>query len=203
MDASQVAIRVMAFRDEPCRMLARWLRWAAGQGADVGYAYDVRPLDLAREQVANAHLADWRAGSPRRYLLMIDVDVCPTADSRDALLAADGPLVYLGYCGHQGSRGHVGDGDFGCGASRIDAEALALVPKPWFRFDLEHDVLAACECDHFRRRAASVAIESRMVGIAWHLQTIAIRPAPSASPGIVSAWPVRMYHESPEQGGTP
>jgi len=168
MNIEQVQIVVFAWRCSPTRELARWLDAWARRGGRWRFAPQSRPVDLAREQVCNGHLAAWRAGGPRR-LVMLDADLALDGGAAE-LFATDSPVAYCGHVGHQGTRGHYGHDDFGCAACAIDAEVLARLDKPWFRFAAIDDVLAACECVHFRERLDGAGIAHPMVGRVWHLQ---------------------------------
>jgi len=196
-ELKDIQISVFAFRRQPCRLLQDWLDDLRVRGARIRYASEVRGIDLAREQECNRILDG--PGAPR-HILMIDADTVPPSDDPHALIEVHGDLLYLGYAGHEGTAGHYGEDDFGCGCCRISARALRRIPKPWFLLPRGHDVLLTCECKHFLARAIAAGLRPRMVGLAWHQQTVYIRPG---YPGETSfAWQHELRHCRPD-GGLP
>jgi hypothetical protein len=193
MNPNRIVIAVLAYRGEPNRVLLAWLEQAGLAGAEWRFAPDVLGVDLAREVCCNRFLAEIPA-SGRDHLIMVDADMAPDAEA-SGILSADGDLVYCGYTGHAGTRGHFGDRDFGCGLCRISAEVLGKVGKPWFVLDRRADVQVACECDCFRVAAGCQGFTSQMVGRCWHQQTILVRPTQDGS-GMESQWPRALLHGS-------
>jgi hypothetical protein len=74
----------------------------------------------------------------------------------DAILTAPGDILYCGFVGAEGIRGHYGDNDFGAAPCRISRKVLESMPPPWFRFptNAAGTVRTTCECASFRARAA-------------------------------------------------
>ena len=100
----------------------------------------------------------------------------------DAILTERGDILYCGFVGAEGIRGHYGDSDFGAACCRISREVLESIPPPWFRFPTNAAVTVrtSCECAHFRARAKS-RWPIRMVGIVGHLQPMVLVPSPSGT----------------------
>jgi hypothetical protein len=176
---AKVLIAVMAFRCEPNRLLARWLegkRWRYGSSPEF-------PTDVARNQTVNRFLAEDRQFD---HLLIIDADMVPLADQPDgqrgtnAIFTEPGDILYCGFVGAGGIRGHFGDGDFGAACCRISRKVLEAMPPPWFRFptNAAGTVRTGCECAYFRARA-KLRWPIRMVGIMGHLQPMVLVPTPT------------------------
>jgi len=192
---ADIQVVVMAFRTQPIRLLQSWLDELRDGGAAVRYGSPVRGIDLAREQACNRQVRDYATGG-RRYLLMIDHDMAPT-ETTDRILHAEGPLLYCGYVGHGGGRGHWGQGDFGCACCRIDAEVLTKIPKPRFAFGRKNDQLTCCECQWFQRQAAKAGVAPTMVGDVYHLQEVLVRYGSAGK--MAMEWPWILEREIGER----
>jgi hypothetical protein len=177
MEHMRIVIDVHCYRRQPNPELTAWLE-GVRKTCPVRMVYSQYDICLARRQcLANFLRVDVPAGYT--HLVQIDEDMVPV-ESTNAILTAPGDLVYCGYRGKRGRRGHYGDGDFGCGCSRISADLAAKVdPAASFDFDLDPDRLevVGCECDGFRRQAEAMGYESRMVGVVGHLVEMIAVPA--------------------------
>jgi hypothetical protein len=189
MQELKIAIDVHCYRRQPNPELTAWLDgWRESVPSRMVYSqYDIC---LARRQsLANFLRDDVPAGYT--HLVQIDEDMVPVG-ATDAILTATGDLVYCGYRGQRGRRGHYGDGDFGCGCSRISADLAGKVNVATsFDFALDADRLAvvACECDVFRRQAESLGYASRMVGVVGHLVEMVAVPEAGAMDLLSLRWP--------------
>jgi hypothetical protein len=178
-----ILVAVMAFRQEPNRLLARWLENKCWR-----YGSPEFPTDVARNQTVNRFLAEDRQFDP---LLMIDADMAPLPDQpdgqrgSDAILTEPGDILYCGFIGAGGIRGHYGNGDFGAACCRISREVLEAMLPPWFRFptNAASTVRTSCECTYFRARAKS-RWPIRMVGIVGHLQPMILVPDPAGTRAV-------------------
>jgi len=188
-----ILVAVMAFRQEPNRLLARWLENKCWR-----YGSPEFPTDVARNQTVNRFLAEEREFD---HLLMIDADMVPLPDQPDAqrgtgaIFSEPGDILYCGFVGAEGIRGHYGDGDFGAACCRISRKVLEVMPPPWFRFptNAAGTVRTTCECAYFRARAKARR-PIRMVGIVGHLQPMVLIPSSLGRMRIVSA------HTAPLEG---
>ena len=179
---------VHCYRRQPNPDLTAWLE-IARRSFPVRMVYSQYDICLARRQsLANFLLNDVPAG--HTHLVQLDEDMVPV-ETTERILTEPGDLVFCGYRGRHGQRGHYGDGDFGCGCSRISAELASKVDlAESFDFGLSPDRLAVaqCECDTFRLQAERVGYASRMVGVVGHLvEMIAV---PEGDDGKVTLrWP--------------
>ncbi|MCX5675396.1 MAG: hypothetical protein NTX87_10360 [Planctomycetota bacterium] len=171
ISAQRIVIAVMAFRVEPNRHLARWLK-----GRYWRYGSPECPVDVARNQTVKRFLEEDKEFD---CLLMIDADMVPLAET-EPILSVAGDVVFCGYVGAEGAAGHVGDANFGAACCRLSRRALEGISPPWFRFttNAAHTVRTACECAHFRARAHGIGAEIRQVGIVGHLQPVILVPGP-------------------------
>ena len=182
-NVGSILVAVMAFRQEPNRLLARWL-----ENKPWRYGSPEFPTDVARNQTVNRFLAEDREFN---HLLMIDADMVPLPDQpdgqrgTDAIFTEPGDILYCGFVGAEGIRGHYGDGDFGAACCRISRKVLESLPPPWFRFptNAAGTVRTSCECAYFRARAVR-RWSIRMVGIVGHLQMMVLVPSPTGPKAI-------------------
>jgi hypothetical protein len=180
---AKVLIAVMAFRQEPNRLLARWL-----DGKCWRYGSPEFPTDVARNQTVNRFLDEDREFD---HLLMIDADMVPLPDQpdgqrgTDAILTEPGDILYCGFAGAGGIRGHYGDGDFGTACCRISRKVLESLLPPRFRFptNAAGTVRASCECSWFHAHTRP-RWPIRMVGIAGHIQPMILVPGPAGSRAV-------------------
>lgn len=202
MNPADIQIVVSSYRQPPCSLLNEWLRslpylcgtWRAGS-QEYG-------IDVARNQNVTRFLReDVPAG--RTHLLMIDGDMVPVSLPCDlgqrptaSILKEDGDLLWCGYVGHQGSKGHVGDNDPGCGCLRISAELLKRISPPWFatRYDKTMTKRIECECAGFHQLAIQAGVDkARQVGVIGHQQGgddgCILIPDASQKQGWRSCWP--------------
>lgn len=176
-------IVVMSGGGPPARELALWLSrigcpWRFGS-AEYG-------IDVARNQNVRRFLReDVPAG--KLHLLMIDDDMVPVEATRP-ILDEPGDLLYCGYAGRSGSRGHYGQDDFGEGCFRASAGLLGKMADPWFATTYYQGRRVACEGLHFQRHARAAGVHPRMVGIVGHAQRCILLPAESKL-GWQLAWP--------------
>jgi hypothetical protein len=165
-----------------CKPLGLWLSrhcpgWRYGSGE---YGYNV-----ARNQSITRFLReDVPAG--KAHLLMFDHDMVPLPET-EAILTEPGDMLYCGFAGKHGSRGHYGPGDFGFACSRLSADLLTKIAYPWSVDTIREGRRVQCECSFFRQRAAAIAVEPRMVGIVGHEQTCILLP--DSKRGWKIKWP--------------
>ena len=93
--------------------------------------------------------------------------------------------MYCGYSGHDATKGHFGDGDFGCGLCRIHRTVLEKMERPFFRMVHQDDRRVVCECSHFRRGAEKAGFKAVMVGVAGHEMTVVSIPKSKTEATIV------------------
>jgi hypothetical protein len=167
-----IQVIVMSYGQPMTRQLQEWLRdnrldWRYGPA---GYG-----IDLARNQIVNQFV---REDVPRgkTHLLGLDHDMVPIRETRH-ILRGDDELAYCGYCGRHGSRGHVGDGDFGAACFRVSAHLLRHLAKPYWQTTVADGVRIECECEYFRKRAEAKGFSSKMVGIIGHEQSCILMPS--------------------------
>jgi hypothetical protein len=177
-----IQVIVMSGGPPMTRQLAEWLKenkldWRYGSG-EYG-------IDLARQQNTVWFLRECGLRG-KTHLLGIDHDMVPIRETRH-ILRGNHELVYCGYCGRHGSRGHVGDGDFGAGCFRVSADLLNRMAQPWWQTTVVNGVRTECECQWFRKRAEAVGATSKMVGIIGHRQECVLVPSNDA-PGYAVMW---------------
>lgn len=154
----------------PCKLLQEWLMecnqtWRVSPKA--GYA-----VDVDRNQTINHFLLH----EPNyTHLIMLDHDMVPSpwCDSLGALLMhQEHPLITCGYVGTAGAKGHCGDGEVGASALRVSRELLEQMGAPWFKtiYNDELTMKLDCECNHFKKRALDIGVESKMIGHIGHQQ---------------------------------
>jgi hypothetical protein len=163
---------VMSRGEAPCRILSLWLSqhcpgWRYGS-TDYG-------IDTARNQGIRRFLKE-DVPNGFTHFMSIDADMVPV-DETDAILTEPGELLYCGYVDREGSRGHVGNGDFGAACFRASADLLAKMPDPWFRAIEQDGRRVSCECQWFQNLASRANVKPRMVGIIGHQQTCILLPA--------------------------
>ena len=185
-----IQVIVVAHERPPNPLLTRWL-------ARVGIA-DWRPSskDYHVEEVRNQAVTrflreDARRG--KRYLLLIDDDMVPVA-STNAILSADGPLVFCGSAGPCGTKGHYGNGDFGENFCRLSLDLLQKMQYPYFKTIYENGVRTHCDGWTFNQQAKALGIESKMVGIVGHQQTCVVFPMENEL-GWGLRWPHELDHD--------
>ena len=183
MSPEQIQTVVLSGGPPACQPLGLWLSrrglaWRYGSGE---YGYNV-----ARNQSITRFLReDVPAG--KTHLLMLDHDMVPLPETA-AILTEPGDMLYCGFAGRCGSRGHRGPGDFGFACSRISATLLAAVGYPWSQDRIENGRRVQCECAFFRKLAAAAGATPRMVGIVGHEQTCILLPSDTEL-GWAVAWP--------------
>jgi hypothetical protein len=145
---------------------------------------------LARRQsLANFLRDDVPAGCT--HLVQIDEDMVPV-ETTELILTAPGDLAYCGYRGQRGRRGHYGDGDFGCGCSRISADLAGKVNVATsfdFALDAARTAVVGCECEVFRRHAQLLGFSSLMVGVVGHLVEMVAVPMEGGKDNVNLRWP--------------
>lgn len=166
----------------PCEQLSLWLsdnelKWRPGSKE--------HGVELARNQSITGFL---RHDVPKgkTHLLCFDHDMIPLRETRH-ILRGDDELAYCGHVGKHGSRGHVGNGDFGAACFRVSADLLQRMGKPWWQTTVVNGVRVECECAYFRKRAEGVGAKAKMVGLVGHQQTCILVPT-SEPPGYVVKW---------------
>jgi len=188
--ARPIQVVIMARFDTATPWLADWLDrhnlpWRYGSpefGIDCARNQNI--VRFLREDVPNG----------RKHLLMIDKDMVPLP-ATDAILKAEGDLLYCGYVDREGSAGHCSPTGFGAACFRASATMLQKmqdegVAPPWFEmgYNPERTRRTHCECLDFQRRAAKVGVKSQMAGVIGHLQTCIVVPD-GQSPGYRALWP--------------
>ena len=185
----RIVIDVHCYRRQPNPGLMAWLEIARAS-YPVRMVYSQYDICLARRQcLANFLRSDVPAGYT--HLVQIDEDMVPV-ESSERILTEPGDLVYCGYRGRHGQKGHYGDNDFGCGFSRISADLAARVPlEDAFEFDLAEDRLqvTGCECEHFRLLAEAAGHQSKMVGVVGHLVEMIAVPTEDGDERVSLRWP--------------
>jgi hypothetical protein len=172
---------VMSAGPPATRVLGRWL---SCYGIDWRYGSTEYGIDTARNHNFNRFL-EFDVPNGKTHLLCVDHDMIPLIDSRGVLIVP-GDLVYCGYCGRHGSKGHYGDNDLGMGCFRVSADLLSKMARPFCKTTVIDDVRVECECAHFLRQAGG---KSMMAGTIGHEQTCILIPAPKATKGWALAWP--------------
>jgi len=184
IESGQIQVVVVSHDRPPNTLLSLWL-CARGlvDWRPSSYDYDVGEV---RNQAVRRFLhEDIPAG--KRHLLLIDDDIVPLPES-EAILSAEGELVYCGSVGPFGTRGHYGDGDFGENCCRMSHRLLQRMAYPYFKTEYREGVRVACDGRRFRDQAAANGIPSQMVGIVGHQQTCILVPI-NEPPGYRVAWP--------------
>jgi hypothetical protein len=183
------ALDIHCYRRQPNPELTAWLD-VVRKTCPVRMVYSQYDICLARRQsLANFIHKDMPAGYT--HLVQIDEDMVPVGGT-DNILTAPGDLVYCGYRGKRGRRGHYGDGDFGCGCSRISAYLASLLNVATsfdFELDAARTAVVACECDVFRRQAEGLGFASMMVGVVGHLVEMIAVPVFGGGDEIQLRWP--------------
>jgi len=181
-----IQVIVMSAGPPMARQLQEWLR---DNGLEWRYGSSEYGLDLARTQNTVDFL---RNDVPRgkTHLLGIDNDCVPIRETRH-ILRGDDELVYCGYVGRHGSRGHVGDGDFGAGCFRVSADLLQRMDEPWWRTTVVDGRRIECECQWFRRQATIAGATAKMVGLIGHQQDCVLVPTQD-TPGYAVVWPEEL-----------
>jgi len=180
-------IDVHCFRRQPNPELAAWLE-IVRKSHPVRMVYSKYDICLARRQCLASFI---RNDVPEGYthLVQIDEDMVPVATT-DAILMTPGDLAYCGYRGRCGKHGHYGDGDFGCGCSRISADLAGRIDGSscfHFVFNADRTAVVECECQTFRRHAEALGYQSKMVGIIGHLVDMVLVPGPEGT--TIKRWP--------------
>lgn len=204
IDQAKICVHVLAYRCHPNTWLVQWL---TRHGLDWRRSdQSIRHMDVAM----NRAVTNFLAGEHYDYFLSINADAVPT-ESTERLLTEEGDLLYCGHVGSEGSRGHVGDENFGLGCFRASRKLLESMPMPWFEREVNADTplrgkcwadrgewspplteVPGCECNSFRVKAAGLGKKSRMVGIVGDEQTPGgpvLYPAPGTKSGWRLAWP--------------
>lgn len=180
---AHIQVIVMSGGPPPCESLSLWLSrhrldWRTGSkeyGIDAAREHNF--ARFLREDVPNG----------KRYLLGIDHDMVPLPET-ESILSEPGDLLYCGYVGRHGSRGHYGDGDFGMGCFRVSATLLSKIEPPWCQTTVTDGRRVECECQWFRHRAEAAGAASKMVGHIGHEQRCILLPT-STELGWSVAWP--------------
>lgn len=189
MEQMRIVIDVHCYRRQPNPELTAWLE-VVRKTCPVRMVYSQYDICLARRQsLANFLRDDVPAGCT--HLVQIDEDMVPV-ETTDNILTAPGDLVYCGYRGKRGRRGHYGDGDFGCGFSRISADLAGKMHVPAsfnFVFNADSTAVVGCECEVFRRHAQLLGISSLMVGVVGHLVEMVAVPMEGGKDNVNLRWP--------------
>ena len=166
------------------KLLGRWL--ARNEITD--WRYSSRDYDVGevRNQAVTRFLRE-DVPKGKRYLLLMDDDMVPV-DSTDAILSAEGPLVFCGSAGPFGTRGHYGDGDFGENFCRMYAGLLQRMKYPYFKTHYENGVRVHCDGHAFNAQAKGLGFDSQMIGLVGHQQTCILLPT-ETDLGWAVAWP--------------
>lgn len=193
INVSEIQVVVMAYRQPPCTALLRWLQRLPAITGDTWQAGSQEyGIDVARNQSVTRFLRE-SVPAGRKWLLMVDSDTIPLGME---IAKAPGDLLWLGYVGHQGSRGHVSD--FGAGCFRASADLLRRMGPPWFRMQYNAELTRRlhCECQHFAARAQACGVEPVRAGLAGHQQGgdtgVILVPREDQSCGWGVLWPYQL-----------
>jgi len=161
-------IHLVIFDGSPVnRQLGEW----SNQFEHVGLATRIAPqpfcdlrLSLWRNQVCQWFLDS----SPCEYLLMVDADMIPYAETQP-ILDRVLPIMGCGCIVQDGSQAH--GGEVSCGCLRIRRDVLHQIERPWFDFTLKPSglELAECECAHFTRKAEAAGFKPVVDGRMQHI----------------------------------
>jgi len=155
IDPRDVQIVVMAYREEPNRHLAAWLRSLEARGYQWRYGPETHPVYVARNQVVYRFLTE---DTGKQHLVMIDAPLVPIAGQTVHVLTEPGEVVYCGYYGRYGTAGHCLD--FGCGCFRASRRVYEALPPPWFDFGYDETLTrkTQCECARFAQRLSMLSL---------------------------------------------
>jgi hypothetical protein len=156
--------------------------WLYTNKLDWCYGSKEYGIDLARNQNIVRFLKEF-VPLGKTHLIGIDHDMVPIPETQGILMGTD-DLVYCGYTGRHGSRGHHGPNDFGAACFRVSKVLLQqLVYDPisdtrgiWWKTTDAGGVRVECECQYFRKRAKRLGVIAEMVGLIGHQQTCIIVP---------------------------
>jgi len=180
-------VDIHCYRRQPNPELTAWLE-VVRRDCPVRMVYSQYDICLARRQcLANFLRNDVPVGYT--HLVQIDEDMIPV-ETTDHVLTEPGDLIYCGYRGKCGRRGHHGNNDFGCGCSRISADLAAKVDLATsfnFGFNADCTEVTQCECQVFAEQARSLGYQSRMVGVVGHCVNIVVVPTET---GSIQRWPL-------------
>jgi len=190
---THTAIQIVVIsHDRPAnKLLSRWL---ARQGVDWRYSsYDYDVGEVRCQAVTRFLEEDVPRG--KTHLLLIDDDMVPVEGS-DAILTADGDMIYLGTSGPFGTHGHYGDGDWGENFCRMSADLLRRMAYPFFKTQYRRGVRVACDGAIFRTQAEVLGVTSKMVGLAGHQQQCILVPQLNGTAvGYAVKWPHEIDRE--------
>ena len=141
------------------------------------------------------------------HILMIDADMVPLHETQP-IWDEDAPIMGCDYIGSHASRAHDGPGFIGCGCMRISREALELIVRPWFQFDLRDDGLNVdrCECGHFCGAAMKAGLHPVKKGKIGHIMPAVVSPLGEVGKGdkaqiqLLSKW--NKEHEDTHKKST-
>lgn len=186
MDRMKIKAIIMSSGGPMTRQLALWL---SENGISWGWGSSEYGIDLARSHNCTKFLRHY-APLGFTHLLGIDHDMIPIRETRH-ILRGDNELIYCGYNGRHGSKGHAGDGDFGAACFRVSADLLNRMEQPWWNTTVIDGRRRECECLWFRRRAIAAGATVRMVGLIGHEQKCIIVPSDDP-PGYIVVWPEQL-----------
>jgi hypothetical protein len=165
---------VIISHDRPVnKLLGQWL--ARHRITDWRYSSKDYDVGEVRNQAVARFLRE-EAPAGKQYLMLLDDDMVPVK-STDAILIADGPLVYCGSAGPCGTKGHYGTGDFGENCCRMRVDLLRQLSYPYFKARYENGVRVACDGMVFHEQVRrTCGIQAEMVGVVGHQQTCILLP---------------------------
>ena len=171
---SVVKFRYVRDWDNPA--LDKWLCALAAAGAVVRASSVAPRVDLVR----NREVGRWLAEDATKYLLMVDSDMVPLAET-NALLIEPGDALWCPYVDQAGKVIDPQANGVGTGCMRISRGLAEAVPEPRFEYVLGADgrTVVKSEAFTFTEKAAAAGFTFRAVGRAGHLmRLVALPPGP-------------------------
>jgi hypothetical protein len=162
----------MRYNTPACEQLSRWLY---AKGLDWRYGISDYEIDVARNKNVLEFLK-----SDKQYLLMINHDMVPLPET-NAILTADGDVVYCGSYSSRGTPDHIGDKQFNSACWRVHRRVFESFGPPWFRVGHSGDVTERtyCDCNYFKDRCNDAGFDSHMVGLIAQRVEIVLFPDPA------------------------
>jgi hypothetical protein len=160
-------------RDAENKALGEWLRRLAVAGAAVRDSSFSPRVDLTR----NREVGRWLIEERTAYLLMVDADMRPVAET-DAVLVEAGDCVA---CAAVDQAGRVIDWrtqGIPTGCLRLSRALMERMPEPWFEYRLAPGLrsVVAGEAATFSARLQALRVKPRIVGRVGHRMDIVALP---------------------------
>jgi hypothetical protein len=174
MNFKEIQVVVMSSGAPVNRLLGLWL-----MKHQLDYCYgspeNLAGVDVARNQTITRFLRE-DVPKGKKYLLGFDHDMIPLESTRH-ILTEPGELIYCGYAGRHGSKGHYGNDDFGMSCFRTSVDVLVRMQYPWCQNTMLNGAKINCECNFFHQKVLGLGIKPKMVGIIGHEQTCILIPS--------------------------